>query len=452
VPTGTNTGGAALLQRSRMYHTDLQWDLSDKLKVIDLLLGADVRIYEVIPDGNNFVDFSRPINERSLAMADGSFGNHVFYTKYGAFGQATKKLLKEKLKLFLSLRVDQNLEFTPKFNPRFAAVYTLNEKHNFRASLQNGFRFPSLFEALSFVNNGNIRRVGGLPYINDGLNYLDNSYTLTSINTFNAALNADVKGGLTTNNAALKNRSLLQVTALSPTRPEQITSFEVGYKSILFNNKLIIDFDAYTNIYEGFLGQVEVSVPYLPDPSTGNRFPGEQVPIGSDDAVISMIAANRTARQTRYRVFTNAKHTYNNYGSSLGVTYNFYKKYTISGNVNFNNISKNKEADVFVTAFNTPRWATNISFGNREVIRNFGYNVVFRWQDAFEWQSPLANGKIPAYATLDAQVTLKVPALRSSIKLGGTNLINKRYIQYAAGPTIGGLYYVALTVDGLLTK
>ncbi len=452
VPTGTKTGGAALVQRSRMYHTDLQWDLSSKVKVLDLLLGADVRIYEVIPDGNNFVDFSRPINERSLALADGSFGKHVFYTKYGAFGQVSKKLLKEKLKLFLSLRLDQNLEFSPKFNPRFAAVYTVKEKHNFRASVQNGFRFPSLFEALSFVNNGNIRRVGGLPYINEGLNYLDNSYTLASINTFNAAVNADVKGGMTTNNAALKNRALLDVTSLSATRPEQITSFEVGYKSILFHNTLIIDVDAYTNIYDGFLGQVEVSVPYLPDPATGNRFPGQQVPVGSDDAVISMIAANRTARQTRYRVFTNAKHTYNNYGSSLGVTYNFYKKFAIAGNVNYNNISKNKEADVFVTAFNTPRWATNVSFSNRELTRNLGFNVVVRWQDKFQWQSPLANGSIPAYATLDAQVTLKVPSLKSSIKLGGTNLINKRYIQYAAGPTIGALYYAAITLDGLLTK
>jgi len=45
-----------------------------------------------------------------------------------------------------------------------------------------------------------------------------------------------------------------------------------------------------------------------------------------------------------------------------------------------------------------------------------------------------------------------VPSLKSTVKLGGTNILNQRYIQYAAGPTIGGLYYVAVTVDGLLTK
>jgi iron complex outermembrane recepter protein len=452
VPTGTSSGGAKLHQMSRMYHTDAQWDLSKKVKFIDLLVGADLRVYEIIPDGNNFVDFKRPVAERNTPLEDGSYGSNVHYTKYGFFTQVTKTLFNEKLKLFGSLRLDHNLEFNPKVNPRIAAVYTVAEKHNFRASFQNGFRFPSLFEALSFVNNGNIRRVGGLSYINEGLNYLDNSYTLASINTFNAAVNADVKAGLATNDAAFKNRALLQNTNLSPTRPERINSFEVGYKSVLFNNTLVIDIDAYTNVYDGFLGQVEVAVPYLADATGKYPDPAKQVEAGTDDAVISMLAANRTPRQVRYRVYTNAKQKYKNYGSSLGITYNFYKKFTVSGNVNYNNISQNNEKDVFVTGFNTPKWATNISFGNREVITNLGFNIVWRWQESFLWESPLANGSIPAYSTVDAQVTYRLPAIKTSVKVGGTNLFNNRYIQYAAGPTIGGLYYVSVTLDGLLTK
>ncbi|MBL0745041.1 TonB-dependent receptor [Chryseolinea lacunae] len=451
VPTGTQTGGAALNQKSRMYHADAQWDLSKQVKYFDLLVGADFRIYEIIPDGNNFVEFSRPIAERTQPEDDGSFGNNVYYKKYGFFSQVTKTFFKEKLKIFGSLRLDHNLEFTPKLNPRIAAVYTVAEKHNFRASFQNGFRFPSLFEALSFVNNGNIRRVGGLPYINDGLNYLDNSYTLASINTFNAAVNTDVKGGLSLTDAAYKNRALLEVTNLSATRPERINSFEVGYKSVLFDNTLVIDIDAYTNQYDGFLGQVEVAVPYL---TTDGKYPddNQQVQVGSDAAVISMLAANRTPRQKRYRVYTNAKQKYNNYGSSLGVTYNFFKKFTVGGNLNYNNISSNTEKDVFVTGFNTPKWATNISFGNREVVKNLGFNVVYRWQQSFLWESPLANGSIPAYHTFDAQVSYKLPELKSTFKLGGTNILNNRYIQYAAGPTIGALYYFSITVDGLLKK
>ena len=427
------TGGAWLKQNSRMYHTEGQLDLSKEVKFVNLLVGADIRVYEVIPDGNNFVDFSKPLDKRTEPG-----GKNVYYRKYGGFVQVTKTFFDERLKIFGSLRYDQNPEFDPKLNPRVAVVYTLAEKHNFRASIQNGFRFPALFEALSFVNNGNVRRVGGLEYINEGLGYLENSYTLTSVNTFNAAVNKDVTNGMTANNAALKNRTLLEITNLSPTRPERIISMEVGYKSVLLNNKLVLDIDAYMNKYDGFLGQVEVAVP-------------SSDKVGTDASVIDMLAANRP-KQTRYRVFTNAKNTYNNFGSSLGVTYNFYKKFTISGNINLNDIASNTTNDVFVTGFNTPKWATNLSFGNREVFKNVGFNIVWRWQDAFLWESPLANGVVPAYNTWDAQVTLRVPTIKTNFKLGGSNIFNQRYIQYAAGPTIGGLYYLAITVDGLLNK
>jgi len=432
------TGGAWLNQHSRTYHTEAQWDLTHKVKVVNLLVGADARIYEVVPDGNNFVDFSRPVNERNTPKADGSFGSNVYYKKFGGFAQVTKTFFAERLKLFASLRYDYNPEFDPKLNPRIAAVYTVANKHNFRASFQNGFRFPALFEALSFVNNGGVRRVGGLSYINEGLGYLDNSYTQASINTFNAAVNTDVTNGMTSNAAALKNKGLLEITNLAPTRPERINSFEVGYKSVLLNNRLVLDIDAYFNEYDGFLGQVEVAVP------TTDK-------VGTDASAIDMLAANKS-KQVRYRVYTNAKNKYRNYGSSLGVTYIIYKKFTVGGNASYNNIVSNKNSDIFVTGFNTPRWTTNLSFGNREVVKNLGFNIVWRWQDSFYWESPLANGTVSAYSTIDAQVSYKLPKLKSTIKVGGSNIFNNRYIQYAAGPTIGGLYYAAITVEGLLNK
>ena len=76
----------------------------------------------------------------------------------------------------------------------------------------------------------------------------------------------------------------------------------------------------------------------------------------------------------------------------LGITYNFYKKYTVAGNVNFNKMKSNKTDDIFVTGFNTPEWSTNLSFGNREIVKNIGFNIMWRWQDAFLWESPLVTG------------------------------------------------------------
>ncbi len=450
IPNAPATGGAALIQKSHLYNAEAQWDLTDKIKVADLLVGGDVRIYQLIPDGNNFVDFSRPIDQRNVQLPDGSYGKDVYYKKYGAFAQLTKTFFNEKLKLFGSLRYDYNPYFDPKFTPRLAAVYTVNENHNFRFTFQNGYRFPSLFEALSFVNNGRVRRVGSLPFINDGLGYLGNSYTQASVAAFNAAVKAAPGAASGTDATALANRNILQVADLPAARPERITSFEAGYKGVFADNKVFIDVDAYSNVYNGFLGQEQVYVP-------------NGAAVGTDAAVLAMLDINRdpttatTANaaslgQSRYRVYTNAKKNYNNIGSSAGISYNFYKRYTVSGNASFNRLLSSESGDVFLTGFNTPEWSGNLSFGNRELFKNFGFNVVYKWQNQFTWESPLVTGNVPAINTVDAQVTLRVPEYYAAFKAGATDIFNKRYIQYAGGPTLGGLYYVSITLDGLLSK
>ncbi|MCX6318043.1 MAG: TonB-dependent receptor [Bacteroidetes bacterium] len=446
IPDAPITGGAALIQKSNIYHLEGQWDLTHRVKWFNLLVGADARINELIPDGNNFVDFSRPIAERNTSLKDGSFGKNIYYKKFGAFFQATKTFFEEKLKIWGSLRADYNPEFQIRFTPRIAAVYTAAERHNIRLTFQQGYRFPALFEALSYVNNGRVKRVGILPIINEGLGFRENSYTQPSVAAFNAA----VRAAGNTDAAALANRNLLQVANLPDGRPEGINSFEAGYKSSLLNNKLFIDFDIYANIYDGFLGQVQVYVPR-----------GEKV--GSDAAVIAMIDRNRDATvasggnaaskgQDRYRVYTNAKNKYTTYGSSLGVTWNFYKTFTVSGNVNYNKIKGSSIPDLFVTGFNTPEWTTNLSFGNRAITKNLGFNIVWKWQDSFLWESPLVTGNVGAINNIDAQITWRVPAAKSTFKFGGSNVLNNRYIQYAGGPTIGALYYVSYTLEGLFNK
>lgn len=450
IPGAPVTGGAALVQRSNLYHIEGQWDLSQKVKYFDLLIGADARVYEVIPDGNNFVDFGRAIPERNHPLPDGSFGDNIYYKKFGGFAQVTKTFFENKLKLWGSLREDYNPDFQAKTTPRLAAVYTLKSKHNFRFTFQKGYRFPALFEALSYVNNGRVKRVGILPVIDEGLGYRENSYTQSSVSAFNAA----VKLAGNTDSAALANRDLLKPATLPPGTPEGITSFEFGYKGVLFDNKLFVDIDAYTNRYTGFLGQVQVFVPI-----------GES--LGTDAAVLAMLDRNRDAQpekpatatspasaasngQERYRVYTNAKNTYTTYGSSLGISYIFYKSYTISGNINYNKIKGSHTPDLFVTGFNTPAWTTNVSFGNREATKNLGFNIVWKWQDSFLWESPLVTGTVKKTNNVDAQITWRLPDIKSTIKIGGANVFNNRHIEYAGGPTIGALYYVAWTINNLL--
>jgi len=439
IPDATTTGGAALIQKSRMYHLEGQWDLSKQVKYFGLLVGGDARQYAIIPDGNSFVDFSRPIADRGKQLEDGSYGKNIHYKKIGGFAQVTKTFFEEKLKVFASARYDYNPEFDPKLTPRLAAVYSPDQQHNFRVTYQQGYRFPGLFEALSYVNNGRVKRVGSLSYINEGLGYLDNSYTRASGVVFNSAVNAAVAAGTDRNTAALANRDLLVKADLPKASPERINSFEIGYKSVLLENTLFVDIDAYTNTYDGFLGQVQVDVP-------------KGATVGSDAAVLAMLDVNRDASQDRYRVYTNAKNKYRNYGSALGITYNFYQKYTVAGNVSYNKIKSNEENDIFVTGFNTPEWVTNLTIGNREIVKNLGFSIVYKWQNSFLWESPLVTGTVKAINTFDAQVTYKIPTANAAIKIGGTNIFNKPFLQYAGGPTIGALVYAAVSFEGLLSK
>ncbi len=431
--TSNHTGGAALIQKSHFYHVEGTWSLKKYIRFADVLIGADYRRYQIIPDGNNFVDFTRPLDKRNQPG-----GKDVIYAKTGGFIQASKIVL-HSLKLTGSLRYDKNDYFTGKFNPRVSAVYTLKEKHNFRVSFQTGYRFPALFEAFSFVNNGQVRRVGGLPFIEDGLGYFKNSFLTTTADKYSTAVKQYINAnpGATQAEAEAKNASILKVANLDPIKPEQIHAFEAGYKSVLFNNKVFIDLDGYYSQYKNFIGQVDATVPL-----TGN--------VNNADATVLHEMTDKNL-QNRYRVWTNSRSTVSNYGVALGITYNFYKAYTVSGNANFNKLSQDKtKDDALIPGFNTPEWFTNISFGNREVVKNFGFNIVWHWQQSFYWQNLFGNGTVPAYSTVDAQVTLQVPKWKSSFKLGGTDILNNRYFQYVGGPTMGGLYYLSWTLDGLL--
>lgn len=433
--TSNHTGGAALIQKSHFYHAEGTWNLRKYITFVDVLVGADYRLYKIQPDGNNFVDFTKPLDKRNEPG-----GKDVKYAKTGGFVQVAKTIFNNKLKLTGSLRYDKNDYFSGKFNPRVSAVYTLNEKHNFRASFQTGYRFPALFEAFSFVNNGQVRRVGGLPFIETGLGYFKNSYLTTTVDKYATAVQTYKNNTVPTPTQAqaeAANAGILKVANLDPIKPEQIHAFEAGYKTVLADNKVFIDIDGYYSQYKNFIGQVDAVVPV-----TGS--------VTQPDATVLHEMTDKSL-QNRYRVWTNSKSTVSNYGVALGVTYNFYKGYTVSGNANYNKLAQDKtKDDALIPGFNTPEWFTNLSFGNREVTRNFGFNLVWHWQKSFYWQNLFGNGTVPAYSTVDAQITYHVPQWKSSFKLGGTDILNHRYFQYVGGPTMGALYYVTWTLDGLL--
>ena len=425
VTNNWDTVGAALILKSSFVHAEGQYNWQRLIPAVQILTGFNYRNYYITPDGNSFINPS--------SITDSKLTDKVFtYYSYGGFIQATKTIFNEKLKAVASLRVDKAAYFDPKFNPRIALVYSPTNSHNLRVSYQNGFRFPTLFEGFSYVNNGGSRRLGGLPIISQSLGVFENSYTQASITAFTAAVNKSINAGAAQQAAITANKNLLVKTAYTYIQPEHIKSFEVGYKGVLLHNKLLLDVDFYYNVYDNFIGQLDVA-----KPAKGT--------IGTDDDTTATYAYS--ARITKYRMWTNSTSVVSNQGITVGVNYNFYRKFNTGFNTSFAKLLDVSGSDAFTPAFNTPKWIANVFFGNSEIVKNTGFNINLHYQNAFFWNSPLAVGTVPAYTTVDAQLNHRFTSLFTTLKVGATNIFNNQYIQYIGGPTIGGFYYTSLTFD-----
>ncbi|WP_343671168.1 TonB-dependent receptor [Chitinophaga sp.] len=414
--------GAALRVKSAMYHAEMQHNLTDDIFTslqtdhqLSIMYGADYRRYVVVPDGNYFIN---PENN----------GKDLVYWKLGGFIQASKLLLAHRLKINAVLRVDKNQYFSAKFNPRIALVYSPVPAHNFRLAFQQGYRFPSLFEAFSNINSGGVKRVGGLPVMSHGI--FENSYLRASIDAFQAANTNDINNnGLTLDEAMAKNQGLLKKNTYTYLQPESVKGLEGGYRTTLLDNRLAIDIDFYYNTYKNLMAQVEANIP-------GNSSP---------DSLL--YALNNRQSQARYRLWTNSKTVSHNYGSTLGISYTLPHHYTIGGNVTMAKLKRTSQNDGLEDGFNTPSWMYNLQIGNPAVVRNFGFEINYRWQSKYLWQSSLATGNVSAYGTVDAQVQYQLLQSKAGIKLGATNLLNHYYYSFTGGPSIGGFYYSSLTIN-----
>lgn len=421
--------GSLFNDQSRMYMAEGQYDFRNDFDFMELQVGGQYRVYELRSNGTIFADVE---------------GNDITISEYGAFVQAGKRVLDDKLKLSGSLRYDKNENFEGQFSPRISGVFT-QKNHNFRLSYQTGFRMPTTQGQHIDLNVVSARLIGGLPYYREKYDIFNNAYTLASVEQYIAKVGSGVSPVSPEATSLLKPATAADFPEL---RPEQVRSIEVGYKSLLNNNKILIDFAYYYNIYNNFITQNAVRKapgPVFPTPANG-----DQLAINAVNAPSLLTPITTPGQENTFQTYTNFTGSdVRAHGAALGLTFNLPKNYTIGGNYNFNKLIS-APTEGFLNDFNTPEHKGNITFGNRKVTKNMGFNLALRYQSEFRWESSFARGDVPAVTTLDAQLSYKVSSMKSIIKVGGSNLANNRYILNFGGPTIGAIYYVSITFDELL--
>ena len=408
-----NPQGAKFIDNSRLFHAEFNYNFADKIEWLDILVGGNFRQYSLFSDGTIFNE--DPVN--------GTDFERINISEFGFFGQFSKTLA-EALKLTASLRYDKNENFESQLTPRISAVYTFNETHNLRASFQTGFRNPDTQAQFIYFPAGTNTLLGSAKSNAEryGL-HEGGAYTIESYRNFIAA------GGFLDDDGTPSGAdpNILEDAYVNYVGPESLRSFEIGYKGIIASD-LLLDINAYWTSYSDFIGGDDY---VLKNPT---KHQGNDVPAG-----------------TIYSPYVNFPEDVKSFGVGVGITYNLPMNFTVSGSYSYATFEDNRdEESQFRAGFNTPENKFTIGLANRKVSRNLGFNVNYRWQDEFLWQSDFGDWIVPEYSVLDAQVSYKITSIKTMLKLGGSNLFGGDYRTNLGGPFVGQMYYLSLTFDEFL--
>ena len=384
--------GSRFYDKSALYHIHGEYKITPKW-TDQVTVGANLRLYRPNSAGTIFFDTS---------------GTTIKNYEYGIYTGIEKKLLNNKIKLNGSLRMDKNQNFNYLFSPAASVVYQPDKLNFLRFSFSSAIRNPTLTDQYLYLDVGPAILAGNLYGVKD----------LVSVESFSNYLNK-------------LDRTLLDSFDINPIRPEKVKSFEVGYRTTLFD-KIYMDASYYFSFYNDFIGY--------------------QIGITSDFDKTSGLPKNVQP----YRFASNSQNQVTTQGFSLGLNYYFAKYYQLSGNYSWNKLNKLSVDDPIIPAFNTPENKFNVGISARDLvinigkssIENIGFSVNYKWIQGFNYEgSPQFTGFVPTYDMVDAQINYKIIKLNTTIKLGASNLFDNKQFQTYGGPRIGRMGYLSLTYD-----
>ncbi len=364
---------------------------------------------EEIRVGGNFRQYT-PVSEGTI-FSDTS-GVVITNAEAGAYLGVKKRFLEDDMIVTGTVRVDKNENFPLMVSPAISLVWSPNTKDFARISYSSALRNPTLADQYLFLDVGPATLVGNLNGVQD----------LVTIQSF-----IDYRAQTIPQGSISMDPAYLEYFDIAPIRPEQVRTFEAGYRTTI-GDKLYIDAGCYFSTYTDFIGYN----------------------IGLDIA----FAPQSTAVQgiDVYRYAANSINEVKTQGASMGLQYYLDENFSLTGNYSWNKLVKTNEDDPIIPAFNTPEHKFNLGItargldaGNKN---SWGFGVNYRWVQQFVFEgSPQFTGAIPQYDLVDAQLNFYVDQINTTFKVGGSNLLSNLHIETYGGPSVGRLAYVSILYD-----
>ncbi len=382
-------GGTRFFDRSALYHVHGEYIFEPSF-VDQIRVGGNGRMYRPDSDGTIFEDTA---------------GVRIVNREIGAYLGIEQKFRDDRYIVSGTIRVDKNENFDAVFSPALSLVVKPGEFDYLRFSFSSALRNPTLADQYLFLDVG--------PAILSGnLNGVSNLITLESFGDYRNTLDSDT----------------LRYFDIDPIRPEQVQTFEVGYRTTLLK-KLYLDAGYYFSSYTNFIG---FNIGIDADFGTSGLPTDLQV----------------------YRYSANSVNQVQTQGASIGLNYYIDDHFALSGNYSWNRLTKADEDDPIIPAFNTPENKFNLTFSARELkIKSnpgnyWGFGVNYKWIQGFLFEgSPQFTGFVPSYSLLDAQANYYVNAINTTFKIGASNLLNNMQFQTYGGPRIGRLAYFSILYE-----
>lgn len=404
--------GSKFQDKSSLHHVEAMYNHTFKHK-INWIVGSSFRMF--IPRSYGSIFYDTLVNIADT-LPDGSPNLKAKFVnlntwEVGAYTQLSVDLFKDHLKLVGSARIDKAENFKIQFSPRISIIGTY-KSHTFRFSYQQAFRTPTLQNQYISLDLGAIQLLGNLH----GAEGYDYQSVLDFRNHYDSTFSVEPQ--------------ILKPIKLDPIKPEQVNSWEIGYRGAFFN-KLYVDVSAYFNRYFHFIGDLRFYRPSNKEIQVGTEAGSDAILTGAYDLIQMPI---------------NAKQKVDAFGASIGINYYIWKSLIGSFNYTYSGIDTRKLSDPIIPGFNTPNHKFNIGVNAQRIWKGLGFGLNFKWVSKYNWESTFGDGVVPSYHTLDMQVAYEFPRW-FTLQVGGSNIYNNKHIEAYGSPKIGAIVYGTMLFD-----
>ena len=392
--------GARIIDVSKIYNYEIDYDFEDKLSIGQLIVGANLRHYNLNTQGTLYTDYDKPIE----------------YQEYGAYAQLKRNIFDDKVTLTGSLRYDkQTVLEEGNITPRLGLLFNLSENQNIRFSAQQGFRNPTNQDKFIGYSQGRMTILGS---------------SKESIERFRQTV--DLSNGVEhtfTGPYVMQNAFDIysgDAVSLNYVKPETVTMLELGYRYNI--SDLTLDVSAYYSNYQDKIAGKYINSPVLTSTLTTAQ------------------AAIAGGSFYEFQVDSNLDEEFNAYGVSLEATKSISNN--LSANLVYEYNQKDYEENSSVTSFvswNTPdhRIKGGLVYTNGA----FSLNANARYHSEYDYESSFFSDTIESNTVIDAKASFELPALNATLEIGGNNIGGDNYVSLPGSGLIGSVYYTGLRID-----